>query len=307
MLRVVFFGAPSFAAKTVSFLLSNGINIVGVVTKPDKPAGRGGHLKMPAVKEVILAEAPNLPLFQPEKASSADFVEVLRGLKADLFVVVAYGEILKQSVLDLPIKGCINVHASLLPFYRGAAPIQRAIECGEKETGVTIQHMVLKMDAGDVIKRISVSIPDDMRAQELEAVLNGVGNEALLEVIHLFEKGEITEEPQDETLVTFAKKVTPEEAEIDVNKTARELSCQIRAFYPNPGSWMMWNHKGEKRRLKVLRARVYEGEGPEKGKLERREKKLLLGCREGSLELLEVKPEGKRGMSGEEFLRGTGL
>jgi methionyl-tRNA formyltransferase len=305
MLRVVFFGAPSFGAKTLLALIEAKVNIVGVVTKPDKPAGRGASLKSPAVKEVALEKLPNVPLFQPEKASSSEFVEILKGLNADLFVVVAYGEILRQSVLDLPKKGCLNVHASLLPAYRGAAPIQRAIESGEKMTGITIQHMALKMDAGDVIKRVLVPIEEEMRAEELEKALNIAGNEALLEVLELFERGEVRQEAQDETKVTFAKKVTPEEAQIDVNKTAKELSYQIRAFYPNPGSWVMVDLKGEKKRLKVLRARVYEGEGPECGKLEGQNKRVLLGCREGALELLEVKLEGKKAMKGEEFLRGN--
>lgn len=300
MLRVVFFGAPLFAAKTLNALLEAKVNVVAAVTKPDKPAGRGGSLKAPAVKEA----AKNIPVYQPEKASSSEFVEVLKNLNADLFVVVAYGEILKQSVLDIPKKGCINVHASLLPAYRGAAPIQRAIQHGETVTGVTIQHMVLKMDAGEIIKTAKVEIPDDMRASELEEALNKAGIEALLEVILQFEGGEVSSVPQDESKVTFAPKLTPEEAEIDFGRSARQLSQDIRAFYPHPGSWMMVPIKGERKRLKILRAKLFEGMGPPIGEAAAIGKALVVGCIDGALELLEVQLEGKRAVTGAEFLAG---
>ncbi|MBA3603356.1 MAG: methionyl-tRNA formyltransferase, partial [Parachlamydiaceae bacterium] len=167
-MKVVFFGTPPFAAKLLKVLLEQGFSIVAIITKPDKPQGRSKEPLFPAVKETALLYAPNIPLFQPEFVSAPDFAPTLAQFDADLFVVVAYGEIIKQHLLDMPRLGCINVHASILPKYRGAAPIQRAIIGGEEESGVTIMQMVRKMDAGDMIRVAKVPIGQNMIYGELE-------------------------------------------------------------------------------------------------------------------------------------------
>ena len=173
-MKIVFFGTPDFAARTLRFLLENQIDIAAVVTKPDKPKGRSGKLIATAVKQV--AEEYSIPCLQPEKASDPQFTPVIEKFHADLFVVVAYGEIIKQHLLDMPKLGCINVHGSLLPKYRGAAPIQHALINGEAESGITIQHMALKMDAGPVIKTASCTIGKHTNAAELHDLLCQLGS-----------------------------------------------------------------------------------------------------------------------------------
>ena len=179
-MKVVFFGTPDFAAKTLDFLLHHNVSVAAVITKPDKPLGRSGRPIPTPVKQVALAQTPPIPLFQPEIVSALEFAPTLEAFHADLFVVVAYGEIIKQHLLDMPRLGCINVHASILPKYRGAAPIQHSIINGETETGVTIMHMVKKMDAGDIIQICRVPIHEDTTAGELEEALCDIWVEGII-------------------------------------------------------------------------------------------------------------------------------
>lgn len=306
-MKVVFFGTPPFAAQVLDFLLQNQIQVVAVISKPDRPKGRSGSPVPTPVKLVAEAHQPPLPIYQPELVSAVEFADVLKAYDADLFVVVAYGEIIKQHLLDMPRLACINVHASLLPKYRGAAPIQRSIMEGEKETGVTIMHMVRKMDAGDMIKKVSVSIEPNMTYGELEMALCEAGKQALLEVIHQFEQGEPSREPQDHTLMTLAPKIELEDCELNWNESAQHLHDLVRGVNPHPGAWCYVDLKGEKKRLKIARTRVVEHAPATPGtilNLNQNKGNLLIATNDQALELVDVQLEGKKLMTSEELTRG---
>lgn len=308
-MRIVFFGTPLFAAHVLEYLLENGVNVVAVVSKPDRPKGRSLHLVATPVKQVALAHNPPLPVLQPEIVSDLAVADLLKSYQADLFVVVAYGEILRQHILEIPFKACLNLHTSLLPLYRGAAPIQRAIISGEKETGVTIMHMVKKMDAGDKIAEVVVPIGSEMTFGELEAALCDAGEELFLQVIKSFESGLPPVVEQDHAQATFAPKIELEDCEIDWSRPAQEIHNLVRGVNPYPGAWAFVLVKGEKKRLKVIRTRIAS---ISKGSsapgaivnLSQSKGNLLVATGEGVLELLEVQLEGKKSMSSEELCRG---
>lgn len=300
-MKIIFFGTPPFAAECIAYLLDHGIDIAAVVTQPDRAKGRSLQLTPSAVKTLLLQKAPHIPLLQPEKASESAFLETLASHQADLYVVVAYGQILSQKLLDIPPLGCINVHASLLPKYRGAAPIQRCLMDGEKETGIAIQKMVKQLDAGDVVSLAKTPIGPDTTFAELEKALVDLAKPLLLETIQRYQKGIPPATAQNPALATYASKIELEEGEIDWTRPAKELHNLIRAFSPRPGAWC-WIYSGsDKKRLKILRSHPT----PQKGKPgELLSSSGLLGCGEGSLQLLEVQPEGKRPMNAADWLRG---
>jgi methionyl-tRNA formyltransferase len=297
--NIIFFGTPAFAAEILRYLLSHHVSVVGVVTQPDRPRGRTLQIAPSPVKEALLETSPKIPLFQPEKASEESFLHNLAALKADLFVVVAYGQILSQKLLDIPPLGCINVHASLLPKHRGAAPIQRCLMAGEKETGVAIQKMVRQLDAGDVIATTKIFIPSDMTFGDLETKLCEISNPLLLQVLQSYEKGIPPATPQNHDLATYASKIELEEGEIHWSKSAEEIHNRIRAFSPRPGAWC-WQEPGRKR-VKILRSRIATGEGSPGALLT---KNGVIACGHGAIELIEVQPEGKKPMSAGDWLRG---
>ena len=304
-MRVVFFGTPPFAATILESLLAHKVDVAAVVTKPDKPKGRSGKLQPPAVKSSVEALAPHIPIHQPERCSTEEFAKTLQSYQADLFIVVAYGEILKQNILDLPSNGCINVHASLLPKYRGAAPIHRAIIEGEKESGVSIMYMVRKMDAGDVLLQKSVPIGPNMTMGELELALRNAGIEALLTVLNQVEQGAVTATPQNEKDVTFAPKIEPQDARIFWGASALEIHNLVRGTSPFPGAWCTMTSKGQDKRLKVLQTQVTEMPSTEPGTIVKDAKGLVIACGTGAIRLLKVKPEGSSAMTGEDLLRGA--
>lgn len=302
-LRVVFLGTPQFAADVLEFLVQHHVHIVGVISRPDKPVGRSGHPQPVPVKQV--AERYELPLFQPEKVSDPSFQPILDSFKADLFVVVAYGEILRQHVLDAPKMGCINLHPSLLPKYRGAAPIQQSIIHGETLTGVSVMYLVKKMDAGDVIATVQQPLPIDMTYGELEDILGKKGAELMLDVIKQFEVKAPLGIPQDESQVTFAQKIELEQCELDTRKTASELHNLVRGVNPEPGAWIRVEVGGKEKRLKVFLSAAHPDLTAEPGMIMLGpQKKVLMGCSEGVLELKEVQLEGKKRVSGQDFLNG---
>lgn len=306
-MRVVFFGTPLFAAQVLEYLLQNKVNIVAVISKPDRPKGRSGTPVPTPVKTTALALKPHLPVYQPEIVSAPEFADVLKPYEADLFVVVAYGEIIKQHLLDMPRRACINLHASLLPKYRGAAPIQRCIIEGEGETGVTIMHMVKKMDAGDMIKKVVVPIGPNMTFGELEHELCEVGKQALLEVIQAFEKGEPPRIPQDHSQATLAPKIELEDCEIQWSRSAQQLHNLVRGVNPYPGAWCYVTVRGEKKRLKISRTRIVPCEKAPPGTVlnaDQTKGNLLIATGDQALELLEVQLEGKKSLSSEELTRG---
>jgi len=300
--RIVFFGTPSFASDVFAYLIAHHVPIVGVVTQPDRPKGRSLQLSSSPVKEIVQRLAPDLPLFQPEKASEDVFLQQIAGLQADLYVVVAYGQILSQKLLSLPRLGCINLHASLLPKYRGAAPMQRCLMEGERETGVTVQKMVKQMDAGDVIATDKIAIPQEMILGELETQLRDISKPLLLEVIQKYEKGIPEGSRQDPLLATYAAKIELEEGEICWGTPSEKIHNLIRAFSPRPGAWARMNGGG---RVKILRSCVQKVEGlsGHPGQIVSRDGLVLCGL--GCLQLVDVQPEGKRVMKASEWLRGA--
>lgn len=309
-MRIIFFGTPVFSAKILEFLLQQGIEIVAVISKPDRPKGRSNVPVPTPVKMAALAHDPAIPVYQPEIVSAPDFAETLKDFNADLFVVVAYGEIIKQHLLDMPKRGCINLHTSLLPKYRGAAPIQRCIIEGETSSGVTIIHMVKKMDAGNMIEIVKVPIGRDTTFGELEETLCEVGTQALLNVIHSFEKGEPSSIPQDPTQVTLAPKIELEDCEIDWNKPAQEIHNLVRGVNPYPGAWCYVKVRGVKKRLKINRTHVIPSEYAIPGtiiNLDQSKENLFIATGDQALELIEVQLEGKKSMSSAELTRGIHL
>lgn len=298
-MKIVFFGTPSFAAEILAYLLDQSIQIAAVVTQPDRPKGRSLQLAPSPVKALIQERAPAIPLYQPEKSSNEEFLSQIAACNADLFVVVAFGQILPQKLLDIPPLGCINVHTSLLPKYRGAAPIQRALFNGEPETGVSIQKMVRQLDAGDIIAVEKLQIPLEMTCGELEASLCAISKTLLVRVLNSYKQGIPPGIPQDPAQVTYAAKVELEEGEIHWERPAREIHNLIRAFSPRPGAWCM----AQSKRLKILRSRPHSASEGRPGQI-LSIKEALIGCGQGALELLQVQPEGKKAMSGAEWLRG---
>lgn len=304
-MRVVFFGTPQFAADVLTFLLNKGVEVVGVITKPDKPKGRSGALLPTPVKQI--AELNQIPYFQPAVVSSLEFAEQIQAFHADLFVVVAYGEILKQHLLDMPKLGCINLHASLLPKYRGAAPIQRAIMNGEEKTGVTIMHMVKKMDAGDMIKIVEVPISEEAMFSEIEAKLCQQGSDALYKVLQDFEKrkAKIEGEPQNHEQATLAPKIELIDCEIKWEYPAKKIHDLIRAVSPEPGAWCYLNIRGQKKRLKILKSKRNTSMAGMPGQILAYGKQgFIIGCGFEALECLVLQIEGKSPMQAADFMRG---
>lgn len=307
-MKIVFFGTPHFAAKILDYLCKQGVNVAAVVSKPDKPKGRSNKPVPTPVR--LVAEERGLPLLQPEKVSTEECAEQLRRYDADLFVVVAYGEIISQSILDIPRLACINIHASLLPKYRGAAPIQTAIIEGEEETGITIIHMARKMDAGDIIKAEKVAIAPNETCGDLEVKLCELACRLVFDVIQDFAQGVEERTPQDESMVTFAPKIELEDCEIDWLWSAQDIHNLIRGVNPYPGAWCFAYFKGEEKRLKIFGSEVLKGESLPKALLEPGEllidskRGVIVGCGDGALSLQSLQLEGKKVMSGKEFASG---
>lgn len=307
-MKIVYFGTPDIAGKVLEFLIDHQVDVVAVITKPDRPKGRSLECLPTPVKSVAQKKIPSIPLFQPEIVSAAEFAPILDKFEADLFVVVAYGEIIKQHLLDMPKVACINMHASLLPKYRGAAPIQRCIIEGEVESGVTIMHMVKKMDAGDMIKTAKVTITENMTAGELEQELTKTGAQALLESIRDFEKGTASRSAQNHELATLAPKLELEDCEIHWNQPGQKIHNLIRGVTPFPGAWCYVAVKGQKKRLKLLKTHyIPDLSGPAGAILGADKEGIYIGTASGVLKVLELQLEGKKAMKAEELLRGINL
>lgn len=304
-MRIVFFGTSSFAARVLSKLIEHRYQIVAVITRPDRSKGRHLQSSPPPVKEISQKFIPDIPVFQPEKASAPEFASILQTLQADLFVVVAYGEIIKRNLLEMPKLGCINIHASLLPKFRGAAPIQRALMAGEKETGITIIEMSPQMDAGDVLAIEAIPLTEQMTFGELEPLLCEMSCKLLFNVIGQFERGSVVKVAQDHSLATLAPKLTPEEELIDWNRPARQTHNQVRALSPSPGASTRVQLGTEPKRLKIKRAEVVDASGEPGAILAFGKEGFIIACGEKALRLLEVQLEGKKTMSASDFVRGV--
>jgi methionyl-tRNA formyltransferase len=296
-MKIVFAGTPDFAVPTLQALLDSEHQICGVYTQPDRPAGRGRKLTASPVK--ALAVSANLPVFQPENFKQAGALEQLAALEPDLIVVIAYGLILPQAVLDIPKFGSINVHGSLLPRWRGAAPIHRAVMAGDDKTGITIMKVVKKLDAGDMLYKIECPINADSTSSELHDQLAEIGAQGLIQVVNQIEQGTLIAEPQDEALVTYAHKLEKNEAMLDWQKSAQELDRQVRGLNAWPVAQTLY--KGEV--LRVWRSEVIDGESDlPAGTISCQQHALDVATGNGILRLLEVQLPGGKRIAGKDFL-----
>ena len=299
MTRVVFMGSPDFALPSLRSL-ANAYDVVGVVTQPDRASGRGRGLKSPPVK--IVAQELGIPIMQPEKLRTPEAMEQLRAWNPDLIVVAAFGQILRKDVLDLPRFGCLNVHASLLPRWRGAAPINAAILHGDEETGVTIMKMDVGLDTGPMLARRSIRLTRDDTAGSVTGTLSHLGAELLIETLPDYLSGKITPAPQPQEGMTYAPMLKKEEGRLDFTRPAEELERRVRAFNPWPGTFMDFDGT----LLKVQRGHaVAEAGDAEVGKQLVYRDQPAVGTGGGLLILDEVQPAGKTPMSGKSLLAGA--
>jgi methionyl-tRNA formyltransferase len=300
-MRIVFFGTPSFAVVSLQALIRGRFDISGVVTQPDKPQGRSrSELQSPPVK--LAAQSAGIPVLQPVRPIGDVFTASLRRLEPDLGIVVAYGHILRSEILCIPPRGMINVHASLLPRYRGAAPVQHAILNGERETGISIMQMDEGLDSGPVLHRVSTAIEHDDTAGTLGARLAELGAAALVEVVSLLAGGVVRAQPQDHSQATYAPKIDREMARIGWQEDAKTLVRRIRAFDPAPGAWTVLGGQP----LKLFGGREVSGTG-EPGVVLTAGDQLVVATANGAVAVREVQPAGRTRMPVAAWLRGRGI
>ena len=306
-MRVLFWGTSAFAGPSLRALVGEGFDVCGVITQPDRPRGRSRSTLVPSpIKEIAVTES--IPVLQPEKPRGSEFMDELRALEPDLSVVVSYGHILHKDIIDLPQLGTVNVHASLLPKLRGAAPIQAAIREGFIETGVTIMRMVPALDAGPIVLQARTPIAEDETAGELELRLSELGALALIEALTLMTLGEASERPQNDELATFAPKIERDMALIPWGEGNGVVARHIRAYDPKPGAFTL--RSGEE--LKLFGALATE-EGGDEGSTKAGEvigidrTGMLVACGDGAVRVLQVQAPGKRRISALEFARGRGI
>ena len=301
-MKVLFMGTPDFAVPTLKALCENGYEIVGAVTQPDKPKGRGHHLTPPPVK--VFATENNIPVYQPMTLKGEEFAALLDELAPELIVVVAYGKILPVNVLEYPKYGCVNVHGSLLPEYRGAAPMQRAIIDGKKETGITTMLMAAGLDTGDMLLKETVAINEDDNFEDIHDRLSAVGADLLIRTVRGIEEGTIIPEAQDDSLATYAAKIEKVDCELDFSLDARVIHDLIRGLSPIP---LSFTHTPDGKLLKIAKARVFDAEKVNScpvGTVIEVGEEIRVACGKGVLSLLSVVPEGKGRMSAGDFVRG---
>ena len=300
-MRIVFMGTPDIAATCLNKLIEDGFDVVAAYTQPDRPKGRGMKMVFSPVKELALAH--DIPVFQPENFREEEAVEQLRQLKPDVCAVVAYGRILPQKVLDIPAKGCVNIHASILPQYRGSAPYQWAVLDGLAETGVTAQHMALKMDAGDVIDVAKTPIGPDETAGELLDRLAVLGADLLSRTMRRFEAGDVAGMPQNEETVTFAPMLDKSMCPIDWTKTAQQVHNHVRGLHP----WPVATAELGGTKFKIHATAIVDGHG-EPGKILGLTKTgLVVACGEGAVEIRSLQAEGGKRMAAPDYFRGHPL
>lgn len=298
-MRAVFMGTPEFAVPTLQALIDHH-QVEAVVTQPDKQRGRGKKVQFPPVKEKAVEH--EIPVYQPQKARDEEFVEILREINPDVIVVVAYGQILPESILNIPKYGCINVHGSLLPKYRGAAPIQWAVLDGEEKTGITTMYMEKGLDTGDMIDKAEIVLDPKETAGTLHDKLMEIGANLLLETLEKLENETAVRIKQNDSESCYASMLTKEMGQIDFSKTAREIECLIRGMNPWPSAYTSLNGKT----LKVWEAEVLtENPGEEPGTvIDVTKDAIVVACKEGALKLLEIQMAGKKRMKVSAFLLG---
>ena len=304
-MRVVFMGTPEIAAGILKTLIASRHEVVGVVTQPDKPNARGNEIIFSDVKKVALEH--DIPVFQPLKASEETFVESIKQLNPDIIVVAAYGQILRENILELPKYRCINVHASLLPKYRGASPIQWAVINGEKETGVTIMYMEKGLDTGDMILTRKLELAPDETAGSLHDRLMELGGPTLLEAMDQIEAGTAHPIPQNNDEATYVGMIKKSMGELDFNNKTEYLERLIRGLIPWPGAFTFIDGKMLKIWKTEISDRTMDGKKPVPGRLFADKEELFVETADGSLNLLNVQLEGKKRMLAGDFLRGYKL
>src|SRR6266542_2258875 len=307
-MRIVFIGAGKIGVPTLQALLKSEHHVAAVVTQPDKPVGRAHLVEPPPIKKALMSGAPYaspartgraLPILQPARMKDQQAIDEIRTLEPDVIVVVAYGQILPRTVLEIPKIACLNLHASLVPRWRGAAPIQAAIAAGDRETGITVMYMDEGLDTGDILLQRTVDILPNDTGGSLHDRLARVAPEALRGSLELLAKASASRIPQDNAFATYAPKLKREDGRIDWSDPAEAIERKIRAFDPWPGAFMEFDG----RNLKVFSAVIVDLRGTP-GEILRSEKELVVAAGEGALSLGEVQLEGKRRMSAAEFLRG---
>ncbi len=298
-MRIVFMGTPDIAAASLDALIKAGHNIVGVFTQPDKPVGRKQILTAPPVK--VCAENNGVTVYQPVSVRDGKALEILKELAPEIIVVVAYGKILPKEILELPKYGCVNAHASLLPKYRGASPIQWCIVCGEKQTGVTTMLMDEGMDTGDILETVTVDIGDNETSEQLFERLTLAASELVCSTVDKLEKGQITPIKQNEAEATYAPIIRKEMALIDFNKTADEIHNLVRGLYGWPTAYFMLDGK----RIKVYKTQVALDTKNDVGTVIKSDNEFIIACGGGtSVKIIELQPEGSKRMEAKQWLMG---
>lgn len=305
-MKAIFMGTPDFAVPCLAALCEVA-EVTAVITQPDKPKGRGKQMQPTPVK--VEAMARNIPVYQPEKVKTPEFTAKLKEMAPDIIIVVAFGQILSQEILDIPKYGCVNVHASLLPRYRGAAPIHWSIINGEKETGVTTMYMNAGLDTGDMLLKSHVDITPDMTTGELHDILMAQGSELLKETVHQIEAGTIKREVQDDSVSNYAKMLNKETGHIDWSWSAERLHNLIRGLNSYPVAWSTLKDKTYKIWLsRVAESGKYNVGNAEAGQVVAVDKKgFAVATGDGVLEIIEIQPPSKKKMSGGDFVRGHGV
>ena len=300
-MKIIFMGTPDFAAASLEALIDSRHEIQAVVTQPDKPKGRKGELTPSPVK--VVAEEKGIKVYQPLKVRDEEFVETLRAYNPDVIVVVAFGQIIPLSILQMPKFGCVNIHGSLLPKYRGAAPIQWAVLDGEKETGITTILMDEGIDTGDILLKKTIKIDTDETSGSLFDKLMALGAETIIETLDELEKGNLTPTKQGESPTAYAKMLTKAMGLIDFTRPAKELDCFVRGMNPWPSAYTLLSGKT----LKLWKVRAVEGSGKAGSVIDIGKESFTIACGEGAIEVLEVQLEGKKRMSAGDFLKGITL
>jgi len=298
-LKIVFMGTPEFSVPTLKRLIEE-TDVLAVYTQPDKPVGRGLQMQASPVKKI--AQENNIPVFTPEKVSLPEEVLKLQAYHADFFVIVAYGQILKLPVIQAPKYGCINIHSSLLPRWRGAAPIHQALLAGDSESGVTTMMIAPKLDAGDMLLQSKTKITAEDTAESLHDRLSAMGAELIMPTLNGIVDGSVKPKVQDESLVTYAHKLTKEMELVNPNKSAREVDLQVRALNPWPGT-KIETTSGLKMKIKKGKM-AFMKTGGKVGQLFIQAPSLFLQCGEGVYEITEIQEEGKKAVSSHDFLNG---
>ncbi|UHA74035.1 methionyl-tRNA formyltransferase [Paenibacillus sp. 481] len=311
MTKIVFMGTPSFAVSSLEMLIQEGYEVAAVVSQPDRPVGRKRVLTPTPVKEIALQH--HIPVWQPERLRGSETVDAIRELAPDLIITAAYGQILPKAVLDIPRLGCINVHGSLLPQYRGGAPIQRSIMNGEAVTGVTVMYMAEGMDTGDMLTKVEVPITDEDNAGTMFEKLRIAGADLLRRTLPELIAGKLQAEPQDDTLATYAPNLKREDEKLDWTRTSRELFNQVRGLVPFSGAFTLWGEDVFK--VWACTVPAQKANASETGAsaiapgtvLTVDERGIEVKTGDGSLWLIEVQPAGKKAMAAAEFVRGGKL